>query len=237
MKKYTVTDRLENVEIKQAAFTAKTAACIYAIKAGYKGECKESDEENARLMVKMDDKVRYFDIDIMEDNAVNTGASTRNVLSNEQKRVVQRKKITAKKKSGIISKKERRLEKERIEKRFEKQLEKEKEKLEKEKKKLEVVVISAIIGCIIVCGPMISGEILIDTELLLRSMLNAFAEGVAATAIIVVIGLFSGFAVNFWAMRSNSKAMKYIKIAVIMIIIFVGISYIITEIPAYQIPE
>ncbi len=38
-------------------------------------------------------------------------------------------------------------------------------------------------------------------------------------------------AVNLWAMQSDSKAIKYIKIAVIMIIAFVGISYAITEVP------
>ncbi len=53
--------------------------------------------------------------------------------------------------------------------------------LEKEKEKFEVVVISAIIGCIIFCGPMNSGDIHINSELLLKPMLDAFAEGAAGT--------------------------------------------------------
>ncbi|MGI6766802.1 MAG: hypothetical protein ACOX4R_06225 [Lentihominibacter sp.] len=235
MKKHTLTDRQEGVEVKKAASATKPATCIHAIKLRHTGKSKKSGEEKSGLKAETDNKVLYFDM--AADSAARTGTRTQKVLIDKRKRVVQKKKQKAIKDIEIKGETKQRSENERFEKELEKHIEKEKEKLEKEKKKFEVIIISSIIGCIIVCGPITSGEIIIDSELSLKSMLNAFAEGALATAIIAVIGLISGAAVKFWAMPSKLKVMKYIKIAIIVIVLFVGISYAITQVPAYHLPD
>ncbi len=180
--------------------------------------------------------MRHFKI------AADKAAGIRNTSDDKQKRAVQKKKTKVILENRIACRTEQRLKNERIIKelkdeneRLRHQLTRDKKKAEKVKKKSEVIIFSTIIGCIIVCGPIISGEIQIDTQLSLKAMINAFAEGAATTAIIAVIGLISGVIINLWAVPSKSKVIKYIKIAVIMTVVFVGISFVISQIPAYHI--